>query len=1498
MSIPQGSVPASGVPPSSPSSSSSPNAPAAPSPSPSRRARPQPPALSVSLATPGAHDPSPPPQSPAVVLSPSTPDFPVGALALGPPPPQPQVQELVPARELPRAGTPPLPPPREEEEDDDAGSAEVLGEDEAEERGAEDTEGARRVRHSLMLLDSRLAEIESLGFGTPVVEEQAAPSHSLPADLSMTSLASFATTTTSSEDAFDIADFLSVDPLDSGYELDPSTLPQPRRRSSDVMTFPAPPGLASLPGTARPSLSLAPGDAGEDRMFAQLAQLGQRASVQGLGLFSDDDVAVGEGERTSRASSFAGSDSSTLSDKSFDASTLASSSAANTSFGPRDKEFSPPPPKLPMYTGWYAMSPPTAAAPRALPPPIDPLLANTSAAAHALASPFGESGGTSPGMLARRPSPTATQYSARSSSLPGRRSSSRAAAAAPAAGCQESGAWALSPPTPGTAETFSRSPEPHEHEVEILADEPPPVPRKESDESSPKVPSSPAGSFGKTLRRLSSFGLLKTRKSAGVLRDSTGSNVEPQQRTPLLSKRKSEAALTSLLRSSKNCDKENASAPLSPRQAAPRTLASPHSPAKLARRSASSPRLASKASAPRGIESRPPLPISPASSAGMSPVAPGGLTARPRTPSLGEGEQSTGKLKKRLSLYFNQLGGRAQDDAIPPVPPTPTEHLLPVKARALAPSVIDVAKANGVLMEASEPSSAGTTLETAPVSSLFSEDIPSTASPATSAFPPRSASSLSALSRPSAAFGVEDKPLPVPLPTSSLSAPAHQTGFVFPPSPHAEPNPRLSLYAFIRTEDESALPAPAEAAKPSVFPSTKLAQERQAAARRASESRPASRAGGPASRVDHPDRHHPSGGWSPRPVSPYEALQDAPFAPQEIIAFPMRMQPDLGRALPSQAPLSRSPTSLDDDDAGGSEDSGADDSDHDDYGSGTDDTDEDKPLGVVVPGALSAQKSLRMTAAKQNRSERKAREAEEKARREVGTGVLPPRGRREDPFELEHTAAMVSTPPASNDGHCAPLPPPHGGTGVPSLPRHFRPPLSPIASASTVATVQSILTAGHDALLPQDDASLERRAASKGMKRSPSAPLDPMVADSSLTIESPELLREPFLPPAKAPFRLPSMKDDSREKSKSRVRQPDSLQVATSAGPLASPIEAPLRSPPLVGALPKPTFRPPPVPSASSSISAPAGAAPPFDRRPSLATRSSESPTSSPSGTPQLSRRPSLHPDLQPPSMKRQASSSSAKSASTLSRAGTLSAGGRSRSTTISSAVAPAVEQRVYLDAAFAQFVKVNVTDKTLAGEVVAFAKGKGALAKETPGAVDGGWALWEAWRTTGIERPVREYEFVADVTRSWDQEGNALFFRRTTMWPILSTHARPHPPGPKFGAVQLEVKKGKWSKRFLTLKDGTLSYSKSEKGKDATTLCQLSNFDVFLVSAEQANKLKAPRPFVFALKSRLTRAHFEETSEWCHFLATKTPEEAASWVKSITEAGVRALPVLKMCAY
>ena len=83
------------------------------------------------------------------------------------------------------------------------------------------------------------------------------------------------------------------------------------------------------------------------------------------------------------------------------------------------------------------------------------------------------------------------------------------------------------------------------------------------------------------------------------------------------------------------------------------------------------------------------------------------------------------------------------------------------------------------------------------------------------------------------------------------------------------------------------------------------------------------------------------------------------------------------------------------------------------------------------------------------------------------------------------------------------------------------------------------------------------------------------------------------------------------------------------------------------------------------------------------------------------------------------------------------------------------------------------------------------------------------------------------------------------------------------------------------------LSLPSAAQFKDHSVLCQLAQFDVFLVSADAANRHRAPKPYVFALKSRLPRAHFEDSAQWCHLVSTKTPDEAAGWVQTIIEAGV-----------
>lgn len=125
------------------------------------------------------------------------------------------------------------------------------------------------------------------------------------------------------------------------------------------------------------------------------------------------------------------------------------------------------------------------------------------------------------------------------------------------------------------------------------------------------------------------------------------------------------------------------------------------------------------------------------------------------------------------------------------------------------------------------------------------------------------------------------------------------------------------------------------------------------------------------------------------------------------------------------------------------------------------------------------------------------------------------------------------------------------------------------------------------------------------------------------------------------------------------------------------------------------------------------------------------------------------------------------------------------------------VEHRIFIGDHTKRIV-CGVSGATTAGEVVAYAKGKGALNEGSD--AEGGWTLWEICRTLGVgesslrwsvrerrlifallyllarriaERPIREYELVADVVKSWDESSNILILKRTTLWPLLSSHVR-----------------------------------------------------------------------------------------------------------------------------
>ena len=120
-------------------------------------------------------------------------------------------------------------------------------------------------------------------------------------------------------------------------------------------------------------------------------------------------------------------------------------------------------------------------------------------------------------------------------------------------------------------------------------------------------------------------------------------------------------------------------------------------------------------------------------------------------------------------------------------------------------------------------------------------------------------------------------------------------------------------------------------------------------------------------------------------------------------------------------------------------------------------------------------------------------------------------------------------------------------------------------------------------------------------------------------------------------------------------------------------------------------------------------------------------------------------------------------------------------------------------------------------------------------------------------------------------------------------------------GYIQHEYKRGKWQKRWMELREHSLWLSKKDtvrvlsffrsfiltdvcvtQGKDQVCLCSLHNFDVYTVTRPN----KAPKGFVFAIKSTDNLSFFEDTSDYMHLFSCGE-KEGLSWMEKILLARV-----------
>jgi hypothetical protein len=159
---------------------------------------------------------------------------------------------------------------------------------------------------------------------------------------------------------------------------------------------------------------------------------------------------------------------------------------------------------------------------------------------------------------------------------------------------------------------------------------------------------------------------------------------------------------------------------------------------------------------------------------------------------------------------------------------------------------------------------------------------------------------------------------------------------------------------------------------------------------------------------------------------------------------------------------------------------------------------------------------------------------------------------------------------------------------------------------------------------------------------------------------------------------------------------------------------------------------------------------------------------------------------------------------------------------------------------------------------------------------------LWESFTQLGLERPLRGYEHVRDVLNSWDYDAQNHLV-------VMAASANVDPKGPpkQPGGTSLYMyhsqRPGKWEKRWVSLKeDGQISISKRQDGSASSSLCHLSDFDIYKPNQRQMKKLKPPKKVCFAIKSQQKSAMFLNGANFVHFFATSDGPMTETWYSAV----------------
>ncbi|EXX70083.1 uncharacterized protein OCT59_011008 [Rhizophagus irregularis] len=166
-----------------------------------------------------------------------------------------------------------------------------------------------------------------------------------------------------------------------------------------------------------------------------------------------------------------------------------------------------------------------------------------------------------------------------------------------------------------------------------------------------------------------------------------------------------------------------------------------------------------------------------------------------------------------------------------------------------------------------------------------------------------------------------------------------------------------------------------------------------------------------------------------------------------------------------------------------------------------------------------------------------------------------------------------------------------------------------------------------------------------------------------------------------------------------------------------------------------------------------------------------------------------------------------------------------------------------------------------------------------------GAWTIFEVVEEYNLERPLRDWESVAWVIGTWELgKKNSLVLRKYAHRNALTLAGFNERTPLVSGALYiLDIKKNKWQKRFVQIKDGSLYHSKDYKGTNETFLCSMVSFDVYVCMKTFKT---FPTNFVFAIKSQDKITMFENPeNDYMHYLCADHLEKMNEWIIAVRMA-------------